>query len=245
MTGSWAAGPYISFDTETTGVDVENDRVVTAAAVHIEPGKSPRTRTWLVNPGIDIPAEATKVHGITTEMARADGIHPSVALDEISLEIETALASGIPLVIMNASYDLTLLDRELLRYKLGGLGERLGGYDAIRPVLDPMVLDREVDKYRKGKRTLEALCQHYRVKIDGAHDASADAIASCRVLWRIAEQYKRSIGSKDLHEIHDAQAVWHSKRQHEFKEYRESINKPLTDFSPEWPIRRPAQRRAA
>lgn len=182
MTESWAAGPYLSFDTETTGVDVEKDRIVTAAVVDIRPGQEPRTRTWLVNPGIDIPAGATAVHGITTEMARADGIHPSVALDEISLEIETALASGVPLVIMNASYDLTLLDRELLRYKLGGLGERLGGYDAIRPVLDPMVLDREVDKYRKGQRTLSALCQHYKVSIGNAHDASADAIASCRVL---------------------------------------------------------------
>lgn len=245
MTGSWAAGPYLSFDTETTGIDVETDRVVTAAAVHIQPGQAPVTRTWLVNPGIDIPAGATAVHGITTEMARADGIHPSVALDEISLELETALASGIPLVIMNASYDLTLLDRELMRYRLGGLGERLGGYGAIRPVLDPMVLDREVDKYRKGKRTLEALCQHYKVKIDGAHDASADAIASCRVLWRIAEQYQRSIGGVDVQTLHDWQVGWHAERQHEFKAYRESIKKPLTDFSPEWPIRRPAEQRAA
>src|SRR3954470_482816 len=118
-TGSWAAGPYPSFCTDTTGVHVENDPVVTAAVVYIQPGQAPVTRTWLVNPGIDIPAGASAIHGITTEMARADGIHPSVALDEISLEVETALASGIPLVIMNASYDLTLLDRELSRYKLG------------------------------------------------------------------------------------------------------------------------------
>lgn len=242
---TWAAGPYLAVDTETTGVNVETDRIVTAAVVDIRPGEQPRTRTWLINPGVEIPAGATAVHGITTEQARADGVHPSGALDEISLEIETALASGMPIVAMNAAFDLTLLDRELLRYKLGGLGERLGGYDAIRPVLDPFVLDREVDKYRKGKRTLSSLCEHYKVTLNGAHDASADALGACRVLFRIAKQYPRSIGTVDLHELHDKQVAWHAERQADFAAYRERIGEPLTDISTEWPIRRPVEEKAA
>jgi DNA polymerase-3 subunit epsilon len=242
---TWAAGPYLAIDFETSGVNTETDRAVTAAVVDIRPGEQPRTRTWLINPGIDIPAGATAVHGITTEQARADGIHPSVALDQISLEIETALASGMPIVAMNAAFDLTLLDRELLRYKLGGIAERLGGYDALRPVLDPFVLDREVDKYRKGKRTLSSLCEHYKVALDGAHDASADALGACRVLFRIAKQYPRSIGTADLNELHDKQIEWHAERQRDFAAYRERIGEPLTDFSTEWPIRRPAEDRAA
>lgn len=242
---TWAAGPYLAFDTETTGVHVAVDRIVTAAIVDIRPGEPVRTRTWLINPGVEIPAEATKVHGITTTMARADGVHPSVALDEISLEIETALASGMPLVAMNAAFDFTLLDRELLRYKLGGIVERLGSYDALRPVLDPYVLDRELDKYRKGGRTLTDLCRHYRVKLDGAHEATADAIASCRVLFRMAQQYPRSLGTADLHELHDKQTVWHAERQRDFAQYRESIGKPLDDISTEWPIRRLAEKQAA
>lgn len=199
---SWAAGPYLSVDFETTGVDVENDRVVTAAIVDIRPGQPVRTRTWLVNPGIDIPAGATAVHGITTEMARTDGVHPSTALDEISLEIETAIASGIPLVAMNASFDL-------------------------------------------GKRTLESLCQHYKVTIDGAHNAAADATAACRVLFRIAQQYRRSLGEADLNDLHDKQAGWHAERQNDFAAYREQIGKPLDDISTEWPIRRLAEQQAA
>ena len=242
---TWAAGPYMAIDFETTGVDVETDRAVTAAIVDIRPGEAPRTRTWLINCGIEIPAGATAVHGITTEMVRADGVHPSGALDEISLELETSLASGIPLVAMNAAFDLSLLDRELLRYKLGGLGERLGGYDALRPVLDPFVLDREVDKYRKGKRTLSSLCEHYKVALDGAHDASADALGACRVLFRIAKQYPRSIGTADLNELHDKQVAWHAERQTDFAAYRERIGEPLTDISTEWPIRRLAEAAAA
>lgn len=242
---TWAAGPYLSMDFETSGVDVENDRIVTAAIVDIRPGQPVRTRSWLINPGIDIPAGATAIHGISTEMARADGQHPSTALDEISLEIETALASGMPLVAMNASFDFTLLDRELLRYKLGGIEERFVSYDNLRPVLDPFVLDREVDKYRKGKRTLEALCAHYKVTINGAHNAEADAMAACRVLFRIAKQYPRSIGTADLGELHDKQIQWHAERQADFAAYRERIGEPLTDFNTEWPIRRPAEARAA
>lgn len=242
---SWATGPFCAFDTESTGVNTFVDRIVTAAVVDIRPGEQVRTRTWLINPGVEIPAEATNVHGITTSMARADGVHPSVALEEISLEIETALASGMPIVAMNASFDLTLLDRELIRYKLGGLGERLGSYDALRPVLDPYVIDRELDKYRKGGRTLTDLCRHYRVKLDGAHEATADAIAACRVLFRMAQQYPRSLGTADLNDLHDKQAVWHAERQRDFAAYRESIGKPLDDISTEWPIRIPAEERAA
>lgn len=235
---TWAAGPYLALDFETTGVNTDTDRAVTAAVVDIRPGQTPRTRTWLINPGVDIPAGATAIHGISTEMARADGVHPSGALEEISLELETALASGMPIVAMNASFDLTLLDRELLRYKLGGLAERLGSYDALSPVLDPFVLDREVDKYRKGKRTLSSLCEHYKVALDGAHDASADALGACRVLFKIAKRFPRSIGTVDLHELHDKQVGWHHERQTEFAAYRERIGEPLTDFSTEWPIRR-------
>jgi DNA polymerase III alpha subunit (gram-positive type) len=163
---TWAAGPYMAIDTETTGVNVETDRIVTAAVVDIRPGEKPRTRTWILNPGVEIPAGATAIHGITTEQARTDGIHPSVALDEISLEVETALASGMPIVAMNAA---------------------------------------------------------------------------CRVLFRIAKQYPRSIGTADLNELHDKQVEWHAERQRDFAAYRERIGEPLTDISTDWPIRRPAE----
>ena len=49
-------------------------------------------------------------------------------------------------------------------------------------MLDAVVLDRHVDRYRKGSRTLAALCAQYGVTIENAHDASADAMASVGVL---------------------------------------------------------------
>ena len=53
--------------------------------------------------------------------------------------------------------------------------------DALRPVLDPRVLDKHIDPYRRGGRKLTDLCAHYKVALDGAHSADADAIAACRV----------------------------------------------------------------
>ncbi len=61
--GRWAA-----FDTETTGVDVEIDRIVSAAlVVQDAPGLRPRVTRWLVNPGVPVPEAATAVHGLTQE----------------------------------------------------------------------------------------------------------------------------------------------------------------------------------
>ena len=77
----WHDGPLVGFDTETTGVDVATDRIVTAAVVTRD-ATGTRARTWLIDPGVPIPPAATAVHGITTEQARTEGRAPRAALDE-------------------------------------------------------------------------------------------------------------------------------------------------------------------
>ena len=51
---------------------------------------------------------------------------------------------------MNAPFDLTLLDRELRRHRAASLSHYLG-QNPLR-VLDPRVLDKHLDRYRKGRR---------------------------------------------------------------------------------------------
>ena len=240
---SWHRGPLFGFDLESTGVNVETDRVVTAAIVDIRPGKPTRTRTWLVNPGIAIPEGATAVHGISTEKARAEGQHPSVALEEIALELTVALAGGVPVVAFNGSFDLSMTDQELLRYKLGGLEERLGSYDAVSPVLDPHVLDKRFDKFRRGKRTLTATCEAYGVPLDNAHAADADAIAACRLLFKLAGKFDLS-SEFTLHEIHDAQVEWRAEQSASLAEYFKKSGKPQ-EVDGSWPLRRVSAERAA
>lgn len=241
---SWHRGPLFGFDLESTGVDVATDRIVTAAIVDIRPGQETRTRTWIVNPGVAIPEAATAVHGVSTERARAEGQHPSTALEEIALELTVALAGGVPIVAFNGSFDLSMTDQELLRYKLGGLEERLGSYDAVSPVLDPHVLDKHLDKYRKGSRTLTATCGVYGVPLDNAHAADADAIAACRLMFKLASKFNLS-ERFTLHELHDAQVDWRAEQMLSLAEYFRKQKKDVSDIDPSWPLRRTATERAA
>ncbi|MDX3074587.1 3'-5' exonuclease [Streptomyces sp. MI02-7b] len=201
---SWYLGRMCGFDLETTGIDVETDRIVTACIVQVGGNHPTASDTWLADPGIDIPEEAAKVHGITTEQARAEG-HPaaSVVQDLVSGLVQV-VTHGIPVVAMNASFDLTMLDREARRHGIAPLSDVVG--DELR-VVDPRVLDKRVDRYRRGGRTLTDLCRHYDVPLDGAHSADADAIAACRVAWRIASRYPE-VGRALLDELHDQQIGW-------------------------------------
>jgi DNA polymerase-3 subunit epsilon len=84
-------------------------------------------------------------------------------------------------------------------------------------VIDAFVLDKHVS-YRRGSRKLVDQCQHYGVRIDGAHDAAADALAAARVAWRIAQRYP-TVGGKTLAELHDAQVQWAAEQAASFREY--------------------------
>ncbi|MFR9729831.1 exonuclease domain-containing protein [Saccharopolyspora sp. MS10] len=208
----WADGPLLAFDLETTGIDVEHDRIVTATVVAIEPGRAPEVRTWLADPGVDIPAEASEVHGISTEHARAHGQPAArVVADVVDLLARTWNAET-PLCAFNAPFDLSLLRAELHRHHDGEL--RLGG-----PVVDPRCIDKQLDRYRKGKRTLSALCEHYRVRIDAAHDSAEDALAAARLAWRLAKTYSTQIGTRPLDELHRDQAGWNRDQQLDFADY--------------------------
>src|SRR5665811_617027 len=107
----WAEGPLLGFDTETTGVSVANDRIVTAALVRRSVWAPDEVRTWLIDPGIEIPENASAIHGITTEHAREVGQPPATALAEIAHLRAESLAAGDPVVAYNASFDLTIRER--------------------------------------------------------------------------------------------------------------------------------------
>lgn len=224
---AWHRGPLCGFDLETTGVDVEIDRIVTAAVVHVGNGET-RTDSWLANPGIDIPEQASAVHGITTERARAEGMNPYELLSRVRVHLVGAARGGTPIVTMNGRYDLTLLDRELRRHGLGPLPD-------LRPVIDVRVLDKACDPYRKGGRKLTDLCHAYGVKLDAAHDAGGDALGALRVAWAIANRYPEL--QIDPHALHERQVRWHAAQVASFADYRRRQGQPLDDENGEWPVR--------
>lgn len=204
MIKPWFEDRLCGFDLETTGVDVETDRIVTACVVQVGGGQPTAAANWLADPGIEIPDGASRVHGISTEKARAEGAPAAEVVEQVTAALAQVARDGIPIVAMNAAYDVSLLDRECRRHGVPTLTDLVG--DALR-VVDPMVIDRQVDRYRKGSRTLTALCQHYDVRLDGAHSADADAIAACRVAWRIASQ-RPELAAMSLEQLHKQQTAW-------------------------------------
>lgn len=200
----WHLGRLVGFDLETTSPDPLTARIVTACVVRCGGGKPTEARNWLTDvDGEPIPEGAAAIHGVTTERARAEGVDLRAAVEEILDALSGASMDGLPIVAMNARYDLTLLDREAQRYGMTPLTQRRG---QLR-VVDPFVLDKQVDRYRPGKRTLTYLCQHYQVELGDAHTADADALAACRVAWRQGQRYEQLAGMS-LDELHQAQIGW-------------------------------------
>ncbi len=228
----WHERPMVAFDVETTGVDYEEDRIVTAAAVIVEDGAN--VTDWLVDPGVEIPAEATAVHGVSTERARDEGMDAAEAVDAMVALLAQEVERGSPVVAFNARFDLTFLDREARRHGLPTLGD-LVGEDALM-VIDPLVLDKGVDRYRKGSRKLTACCQHYSVVLgeDAAHEAGADALAAARVAYRIAQRHPQ-VRDLDLADLHELQATWAADQAASLESYLRSQGKAET-IEGAWPV---------
>jgi len=201
---SWYKERLAAFDIETTGVDIGLDRIVTAAVSLTDGDRFVESTNWLVDPGVDIPSGATRVHGITTERARAEGRVPAEAIDEIVTALANWMQEGVPVIAFNARFDLTVLDREARRYGVRPLLEHVGG---AMLVVDPLILDRQFDRFRRGKRTLSAVCAHYGVRLDDAHAASADALAAARIVRKLAQAFA-GLGEADLHALQGHQTVW-------------------------------------
>lgn len=143
----------LSFDLETTSVNPKEARIVTSALVRID-GRDVDKREMLADPGVEIPEAAAKIHGITTEKARAEGQPHDEVLAETLRSIRQAWDDGLTLIVYNAAYDLSVL-RALT-----------GDFTVDGPVFDPFVIDRVKDKWRKGKRTLGDVSAHYGVTLE-------------------------------------------------------------------------------
>ncbi len=256
----WHTTPMIAFDVETTGPDPETARIVTACVAHVTPPHQPgNIYQWLVDPGVEIPAEATSVHGVTTRHARKHGMPAPKAVEEITALLAANMSTGIPLVGMNAVYDLTVLDRECRRHGVPTLEDRTG---QIRPVIDPLIIDKRVDRYRRGGRKLVDLCATYGVELPegGAHNATVDAVAAAYVAWAIGARTQldrreltrmyadrrypgelaagfHQLGALSLAELHQAQVTWRAEQVASLAEWRRDRGEPLGDTDGSWPVR--------
>ncbi|MDX3314704.1 exonuclease domain-containing protein [Streptomyces sp. ME08-AFT2] len=227
---SWHRGPLASYDCETSGVDTAVARIVTAALVRA----NGQVLEWLSDlDGAEIPEGAYNVHKVSTEYAHAHGRPAKQVVEEIADAIAGEMSVGrAALVVMNAPFDLPLLDAECARHGVATVDDRIG---CMEPVIDPLVLDRHADRYRRGKRTLEALAAHYGVALTEAHTAKADALAALEVAVRIGERYPEM--QLPAHRIHMHQVHWHADWAANFQQFLRGKGETNAVIDGSWPLR--------
>jgi DNA polymerase-3 subunit epsilon len=226
------AGDLVMFDTETDAKDPDAAHLIEAAVVATRPGQQPHEQVWLAQPRRPISVEATGVHGISTERAATEGQPIRAVLREVMWAGLLGWTDRCPLIGHNIGYDLTVLDRELRRYLLD---EFPNGLEIRGPVIDTLLIDKCCDKWRAGSRQLEDAAKHYRVALDKAHSAGADALAAGRIAWRMAttrawprgrwgpapieREARKLIAVGNARELHEAQKRWFYTTQMELAEY--------------------------
>lgn len=228
---AWFDGPLASLDLETTGRDPAGDRILAIALYWQEPDRAPTPIVdTLVDPGPDvtIPDAAAEVHGITRDRLIEEAA-PSLApvLREVHAALTDLAQRGVGVVIYNAPFDWPFLAAELARL------------DPPRQLpdcalIDPLVLDRHVDPYRKGKRTLEAACKVYSVTLANAHDAGADALASLAIARAIGERWPE-VGARTVDDLQDLQVEAHATWRDGFNAYLRRIDADRDPVTGTWP----------
>lgn len=223
---NWLTDPVYAVDSETTGTDPDTARVVTLTISVSQGAGDWHPSNWLINPGVPIPPGATAVHGITDEQA-ATGRDPADALTEAYDRILMAARVGLPLVLHNAAYDLTLLDREFRRHLDKPLPPRL-------VVIDTLVLFRRFD-LSTGSRTLEQLAHRNGIQFP-AHNAEQDALATLRLLHILC--YKNDVlPHVDPGDLHRLQAGWYAAQQKAAHFRRVGSGDVTSSLVTDWPLR--------
>jgi len=182
----WWKGTICAFDLETTGLDLEKDRICQIAAVKFKGGEVVYRASALVNPGIPLEEEASAHNGITDAMLAG-----KPTLEEVAPRFLAFLEGADVLCGHNVyGYDIPMLDKEL--------GEDWQRLVAIRPILDtwPLVKHEKVGGYwpGKGRHKLPNVCTKLgidcsdlqNVADDGTpQKGSADCVMVVRVLWEL------------------------------------------------------------
>lgn len=165
--------PILFFDLETTGTNINTDRIVEISVVKLMPDGSTSSKTRRINPEMPIPAEATAIHGITDQ---------DVASEPTFRQIAPSLAQifmGCDIAGFNSNrFDIPLLDQEFYRAGIS--------FDFSKA----RFIDVQTIYHKKEPRTLEAAYRYYCGKpLIGAHGALADTTATMEVLLAQLERY--------------------------------------------------------
>jgi DNA polymerase III subunit epsilon len=165
--------PLVFLDLETTGVNVNSDRIVEISYLKVYPNGKEETKTYRVNPGIPIPKESSDIHHITD----ADVVD-CPTFKQIGQSIANDI-EGCDLAGFNSNrFDIPMLAEEFLRN------------DIDIDMSKRKFIDVQVIFHKMEQRTLSAAYKFYcGLNLEGAHGAEADTKATYEVLKAQLDRY--------------------------------------------------------
>lgn len=175
----WAAHRVVMIDTETTGRNPAEDRIVELAIVTGLDGEVVSRDTWLINPGCPIPPESSAVHNI-----HDDDVRDKPSFAEVCGEILGKLADAIP-AAYNANFDRGFLLAEVRRAERTGLVDVPATRERV-VWMDPLVWARHLFPTEKSRK-LSAVAELLGVQLETAHRATDDSEAALRVMYEMAK----------------------------------------------------------
>jgi len=185
--------PIVFFDLETTGINIGKDRIVEISLLKIFPNGNKESKTWLVNPEIEIPKEVSAIHGITNEKVVTEP-----TFKELAETINTMISDSDLAGFNSNRFDIPLLAEEFLRV---GIDFDMNTRKAI---------DVQVIFHKKEQRTLSAGYKFYCDKIlEDAHSAEADTNATYEILKAQIERYEdieNSVAALSAYSTHSKRA---------------------------------------
>ena len=197
----------IILDTETTGLNPhEGDRIVELGCVELV-NRMPTGRHFreYINPERDVPAQATRIHGLTTEFLKDKPVFAEVV--EAFLEF----VGDADLVAHNAEFDMRFVNCELENLGLEGI--------APTRVIDTLQMARS--KYPGAQNSLDALCR--RLGIDNSNRSLHGALLDAQLL---AEVYLELTGGRQ------GGLGLETGRANKRREDRDKKARPLRSFAP-------------
>lgn len=166
--------PICFFDLETTGVNISQDRVVEISILKVYPNGTEESKTWLVNPEMEIPKEVIAIHGITNEKVANEPTFKELAKDIHNMIKDSDLGG-----FNSNRFDIPLLAEEMLRAEVD--------FDMKNRV----AVDVQTIFHKMEQRTLSAAYKFYcDENLEDAHSAEADTKATYEVLKAQLDKYE-------------------------------------------------------
>ena len=169
--------PIVFFDLETTGTNINTDRIVEICYLKVYPNGNEETKTMRINPEMHIPEASSAVHGIYDADVADCPTFKEVAKN-VARDIE-----GCDLAGFNSNrFDIPVLAEEFLR----------AGVDI--DMTKRKFVDVQVIFHKMEQRTLSAAYKFYCEKsLEDAHTAEADTRATYEVLKAQLDKYPETL----------------------------------------------------